>query len=271
MNYFTSAFKFQTLFSMAGTTIEVGKNKKYLDVPLFYGNENDRKKWEGWRLHLESKFCQSAILYTCEQDKIDYIRDHSKDTAFKFIKPKANPTSANVYLTVSEMIQDLENMFGKLDKFAKSDVLLHDPKFGMVIANLKKIFDKFFARFILAIIFLDFIDWHKILNLRQILSERLWFKIADGTIYTLFSQYVSHCYQCDLDLCQTDRFSTQNRVDKSKKIGLKSNTSKSETRNPISYLVNKRYESSNLVSSFFCLGHLKARLIKEGQYFKCGK
>ena len=55
---------------MAGTTVQVGNNKKYPDVPLFYGNGDDREKWEGWRLHLESKFRQSAVLYTCEQDKI---------------------------------------------------------------------------------------------------------------------------------------------------------------------------------------------------------
>lgn len=74
-NRFTSASKSQTSFSTAGSTIEVGKNKKCPDVPLFYGNGDNREKWEGWRLHLESKFRQSAILYTCEQDKIDYIRD----------------------------------------------------------------------------------------------------------------------------------------------------------------------------------------------------
>lgn len=113
-NCFTPSSKSQTPFSTAGTTIEVGKNKKYPDVPLFYGNGDDREKWEGWRLHLESKFRQSAILYACEQDKIDYIRDHCKDTAYEVIKVKANP--ANAYFAASEMIQDLENMFGEFGK-----------------------------------------------------------------------------------------------------------------------------------------------------------
>lgn len=63
------------------------------------------------------------------------------------------------------MIQNLENMFGEFDKVAKSDVLLHNPKWGMAVANLKETFDKFLARFISAIALLDFTDWYKISNL----------------------------------------------------------------------------------------------------------
>ena len=132
---------------MSGTTVEIGKNNKYPNVPLFYGNADDRKKWEQWWLYLESKFCQSAILYTCEQDKIDYIRDHCKDTAFEVIKVKVNPTSANAYVTSSEIIQDLKNMLGEFDRVAKLDALLYDPKFGMAVINSKKTFDEFFTRF----------------------------------------------------------------------------------------------------------------------------
>ena len=66
INRFISTSKSQTLFSTMGTTIKFGKNKKYPDVPLLYGNAEDRKKWEGWQLHLKLKFCQSAILYICE-------------------------------------------------------------------------------------------------------------------------------------------------------------------------------------------------------------
>lgn len=139
--------KSQTAASTAGTTVQVGTNKKYPDVPTFYGNADDREKWEGWGLLLEFKFRQSAVLYTREQDKIDYIRDHCKETVFEVIKTKANPTSPNAYLTVLEMIQDLDNMFGEFDKVAKSDALLNDPKFGMAISNPKETFDEFLARF----------------------------------------------------------------------------------------------------------------------------
>lgn len=108
--------------------------------------------------YLEFKFCQSAILYIYEQDKINYIRDYYKNIAFEFIKSKANLIFVNIYFTVSEIIQDLKNMFGQFDKIAKSNALLYNPKFGMAIANLKKTFDKFFARFTSLIIWLDFTD-----------------------------------------------------------------------------------------------------------------
>ena len=90
-------------------------------------------------------------MYTCKQDKNDYIRDYCKDIAFEVIKTRANYISANIYLPSSKMIQDLENMFGKFDKVAKSDALLYDPKFEIVISNSKTIFDEFLARFTSAI------------------------------------------------------------------------------------------------------------------------
>lgn len=113
--------------------------------------------------------------------------------AFKVIKAKSNLISINAYLTFSVMIQDLENIFGKLNKVDKSNAFLYNPKFGIAIANLKEIFDMFLTRFISAIVLLDFIDWYKISNLWQTFNEQLWFKMANATSYFLFSQYVSHC------------------------------------------------------------------------------
>lgn len=62
-------------------------------------------------------------------------------------------------------------MFSEFNKIAKSDTLLYDLKFGIPIINLKKTFDKFFARFTLVIVPLNFINQHKISNLCQILSK----------------------------------------------------------------------------------------------------
>lgn len=55
-------------------------------------------------------------------------------------------------------------MFDKFNKVAKSDTFLHNLKFDMAVTNPKKIFDLFFAKFILAIVPLDFINWYKISN-----------------------------------------------------------------------------------------------------------
>ena len=71
---------------------------------LFYNNAEEKEKWEGWQLYLESKFHQNAILYTYESDKIDYIRDYCKDIAFEVIKAKANSIFANRYFISSKMM-----------------------------------------------------------------------------------------------------------------------------------------------------------------------
>ena len=144
------------------------------------------------------------------------------------------------------MIQDLENMFGEFDKIAKSDALLHDPKFGIAIANPKETFDEFLARFTSAIAPLDFTDRHKICNLQRTLSERLCFKMADGTTYTSFSQYVSRCRQCDLDLCQADGFSNRNQNNKKKSSSFYSKGQGRQARNTTEQSKNlNRYRSSN--------------------------
>lgn len=85
--------------------------------------------------------------------------------AFEVIKVKANSTFANAYLIPLEMIQDLENIFCEFDKIAKSDIFLYNPKFDIAVTNFKETFDEFLTRFTLAIILLDFTDWHKISNL----------------------------------------------------------------------------------------------------------
>lgn len=56
------------------------------------------------------------------------------------------------------MIQDLENIFAEFNRVAKSDTLLHDPKFGIAVINSKETFDEFFAKFTLAIALIDFIN-----------------------------------------------------------------------------------------------------------------
>lgn len=81
----------------------------------------------------------------------------------------------------------MKNIFGKFNKVIKSETLFYHPKFDMVVANPKKIFDLFFIRFISAIILLTFINWHKILNLWRTFSKQFWFKIANKIIYILFS------------------------------------------------------------------------------------
>ncbi len=43
-NHFIPASKSQTPVSTTRTTIEIGKNKKYPNIPLFYGNRDDKER-----------------------------------------------------------------------------------------------------------------------------------------------------------------------------------------------------------------------------------
>lgn len=115
------------------------------------------------------------------------MRDDCKNIAFEIIKTKPYPTSANAYHISSKIIQDLKNMFSRFNKITKLDAFLHDPEFSIAVVNPNKTFNKFFIRFTLAIVLLDFTDWHKILNFWQTLIEQLWFKVTDITTYILFS------------------------------------------------------------------------------------
>lgn len=56
---------------------------------------------------------------------------------------ETNTIFINTYFNTLEMIKDVENIFVKLNKFAKSDILLHNLKFNILASNWKKIFDKF--------------------------------------------------------------------------------------------------------------------------------
>lgn len=64
---------------------------------------------------------------------------------------------------------------------------LYNLKFSMVIANLKKTFNKFLVRFTLAITLLDFTNRYKISNFQKTFNKHFYFKIVDSIIYTLFS------------------------------------------------------------------------------------
>ena len=180
-----------------------GSNKRYPNVPDFHGTQ-DKDIWDSWRLHLLSKFRQSAVLYPTEQDKIEYIRDKCKSTAFDVIKTRADPINEQPYKTAEEMIQDLHNMFGEFNKIARSDAELHDPKFAIRASDSKENFNSFFARFTAAVAPLNYSEVHKISTLKRLISSRLRYKVSDGTAPTSYRQFVERLRQCDLDLRQAD-------------------------------------------------------------------
>lgn len=63
-------------------------------------------------------------------------------------------------------------MFGKFNKFVISDTFLNDPKFDIAIINLKKTYNIFITKFILAIILPNFINQYKISNFWWTFNEQ---------------------------------------------------------------------------------------------------
>lgn len=179
------------------TVLVVGNNKKYPDVPYFYG---EKEKWDEWRFHLDSKFRQSAVLFPSEKDKMDYIRDHCKSIAFDVLKARADPLSEDPYNTTKEMISELHSMFGDYDKLAKNDALLHDPAFAM---KKKEAFDEFYARFSATIAPLGYSESHKIAALRRLITLKLRSRIA-GISSSSFRSVVEHLRKTDQDLRQLE-------------------------------------------------------------------
>ena len=55
---------------------------KYPKLDHFAG---DREDWPRWRVELESKLGNAAVCFPSEWSKIEYTRDHCKDTAWKTI------------------------------------------------------------------------------------------------------------------------------------------------------------------------------------------
>lgn len=238
-----------------------GQNKKYPDVPNFRG-EDDREDWDQWRMHLETKFRQSSILFGSEQDKIDYIRDHCKGTAFNVIKARANPKYEKAYTTADEAVQDLENMFGEYDKEAKAEAQLHDTKFKMGGTNKNESFDEFLARFTSVVTLLDLTDTQIISNLKRCLNDRIRYKVLDGTSYTTSKQLIKRCRQCDLDIQTSDSLSTKRApktVNQSTKSTSGTSTSNAEASKP--------RKSRGVMHP----AHVMDKLFKENRCFKCLK
>ncbi|KAM0800222.1 hypothetical protein BDR22DRAFT_973071 [Usnea florida] len=229
------------------STIITGNNKKYPDVPYFYG---EKEKWDEWRFHLDAKFRQSAVSFPTERDKIDYIRDHCKSIAFGVIKARADPLSEDPYTTAKEMIQELHSMFGEYDQLAKCSAMLHDPAFGMGVSkeNRKETFDHFYARFSATVAPLSYSDSHRITALKRLITTKLQLRIV-GMPATSFRSFVEHLRKTDQDLRQLEAMDVEEIDEDEFRSGRRS-----RSRSP----PPEQYSEQ-----------LKAQLKKEGRCLKC--
>lgn len=171
-----------------------GNNKKYPDVPYFYG---DPREWEPWKLHLDSKFRASAMLFPAEQDKIDYIRDHCKSTAFDIIK--AGFTGGVRFKTSDEIIELLDSNFGAFDPVGDAEATVHDPDFVMKEGEK---FDTFLARFSSTIAPLQYSEFMKISTLKRTITFKLRDRVTDGHNSKVFKDFVQRLRLVDAQMRQ---------------------------------------------------------------------
>ena len=201
------------------------------------------------------------MLFTSEWDKIEYIRDHCKDSAFQIVKARSMEGTVNPYLTAEDMLKDLHSMFGEHNQFAKSDALLHDPKFKMGATKSQETFDEFYARFTIAVAPLNLSEEHLIANLKRTVSSKLRWKIADGMMYNSFADFVQRVRQCDLDVRQAD---AEGEKQRGSGISRRQNTRSSDQDNAVGSRPPMRRRTSRPA-------HILTRMRKEGRCFKCGE
>ena len=67
------------------------------------------------------------------------------------MKARSIIDSPNPYTISAEVMYDLYSLFGEFNIEAKCEALLYDPKFYIGIVNPDKEFNKFLARYIIAI------------------------------------------------------------------------------------------------------------------------
>ena len=171
-----------------------GTNYRYPDAAIFSGN---RDEFEGWCCHIDSKLTASAELFPREQDRINYVRDRCKSAAFETIKTRSTPGAVDPYLTLSELMEDLDHIFGNFDKLAKCNAELNDPKFGMGERDPKETFEEFLTRFTTTIAPLNLPEMQKIWSLQRTITTVLRHKLNDGTTMTSYRDTVARLRRID--------------------------------------------------------------------------
>ena len=183
-----------------------GHNKNYPDAPVFDGN---RAKWEQWKLHVLSKFKQSAFWFPTEEYKIDYIRDKCTLQAFTVIQPRISPLSDNPYESHEQVLADLEENFGTHDKQAQAEADMQSPGFAMRSKDKYESFDTFHTRFAAAIAPLGYSDDHKMRDLKRYISPDLRAQVTNGLKSSSYREFVVRLRTCDLEMRQNSAFEAQ--------------------------------------------------------------
>ena len=96
-------------------------NPRYPDISDYRGKSSE--DLEQWTAAAETKFARSWANFPTEWSKIEYLRDHCKDTAYSVVKLRALRRSENPYETAEQLTKDLEMNFGMSNDDRKATAL----------------------------------------------------------------------------------------------------------------------------------------------------
>ena len=96
-------------------------NPRYPDISDYHGKPSEDH--EQWTAAADTKFARSWANFPTEWSKIEYLRDHCKDTAYSVVKLRALRRSENPYATAEQLINDLEMNFGMSNEDRKAAAL----------------------------------------------------------------------------------------------------------------------------------------------------
>ena len=126
-------------------------------------------------------------------------------------KARASEGAINPYLTAEEAIYNLNQMFGEVDREARAEAELQNPKFAMGVSDPKETFPAFYARFTSVIAPLALTDHQQKTNLKRLVTRRLRNRILDGySASQTFAQTMARLRQLDTELRIEDENTSSN-------------------------------------------------------------
>jgi hypothetical protein len=96
-------------------------NPRYPDISDYHGKPSE--DLGQWTAAADTKFARSWANFPTEWSKIEYLRDHCKNTAYSVVKLRALRRSEDPYETAEQLINDLEMNFGMSNEDRKASAL----------------------------------------------------------------------------------------------------------------------------------------------------
>ena len=181
--FFVSFIFFNIERFVISTTFMHDYHIKYSDIDDFH---DDKEKWKQWKKNLLTKIWICFLQFSIEQHKINYVRRHTKKTAYDIIKTRTNIDNETFYSIIDELLKNLNVNFDqdKNIKQRKVYVKVFDDNFRMI--EIEK-FEIFIIRYIVVVVDFQIID--------EILIHQLKMKLFSTLRYNIWHLIEIHEYQ----------------------------------------------------------------------------